>query len=371
MASIDGKAPVREIDSNMQVVSREEEGSFNAEGKGDTKGESPIHEQQQLSIIDPSTNGDLWEVEDVSPLQAEQTEAVLEKEAEATAWIKQYLLKLSKMFGIDFNAHEKETLELLMQIDGSRQARRMELITNIKKIISKGSLELKNLITFDGKKRIVKSQLLDWKADIVYLQETKLEGNSQDHIKQIGERKTDKFCRNFLSISLVYAPNGKIERRLAWDELGTVRGLIEASKLKALKEKLKEWSRSDQGSLKLQKSRLLNQIADLGSILDSRIMKEEAAAKKAELYLELEEVLKNEESVWRQKSRALWEGDKNTKFYHQSANAYKRYNHIDKLEVQGETIVELARVKEEIVEFYNKLYRGGRMEAYWKHQQLS
>ncbi|KAG5593623.1 hypothetical protein H5410_034855 [Solanum commersonii] len=144
-----------------------------------------------------------------------------------------------------------------------------------------------------------------------------------------------------------------------------------ASKLKALKEKLKEWSRSDQGSLKLQKSRLLSQIADLGSILDSRIMKEEAAAKKAELYLELEEVLKNEESVWRQKSRALWEGDKNTKFYHQSANAYKRYNHIDKLEVQGETIVEPARVKEEIVEFYNKLYRGGRMEAYWKHQQLS
>ncbi|KAG5593622.1 hypothetical protein H5410_034854 [Solanum commersonii] len=145
------------------------------------------------------------------------------------------------MFGIDFNAHEKETLELLMQIDGSRQARRMELITNIKKIISKGSLELKNLITFDlkivswnvrglhdqGKKRIVKSQLLDWKADIVCLQETKLEGNCQDHIKQIGERKTDKFCRNFLSISLVYAANGKIERRLAWDELGTVRGLIE------------------------------------------------------------------------------------------------------------------------------------------------
>uniref|UniRef100_M1BXT6 Non-LTR retroelement reverse transcriptase n=1 Tax=Solanum tuberosum TaxID=4113 RepID=M1BXT6_SOLTU len=59
---------------------------------------------------------------------------------------------------------------------------------------------------------------------------------------------------------------------------------ILASKLKALKEKLKEWSRSDQGSLKLQKSRLLNQMADLDSILDSRIMTEEEIAKKAELY---------------------------------------------------------------------------------------
>uniref|UniRef100_A0A0V0HKE8 Putative ovule protein n=1 Tax=Solanum chacoense TaxID=4108 RepID=A0A0V0HKE8_SOLCH len=55
------------------------------------------------------------------------------------------------MFGIDFKGHEKETLELLMQIDGSRQAKRMEPITDIKKIRSKGSLELKNLITFDVK----------------------------------------------------------------------------------------------------------------------------------------------------------------------------------------------------------------------------
>ncbi|KAG5622042.1 hypothetical protein H5410_007260 [Solanum commersonii] len=71
-------------------------------------------------------------------------------------------------------------------------------------------------------------------------------------------------------------------------------------------------SRCDQGNQKLQKSRLLNQMADLDSLLDSRILTEEEVAKKVELYLELEEVQKNEASVWRQKSRALWlkEGDK-------------------------------------------------------------
>lgn len=65
------------------------------------------------------------------------------------------------------------------------------------------------------------------------------------------------------------------------------------------------------------------------------------------------EVLKDEEIAWRQRSRALWlkEGDKNTKFFHQFANAHKRYNHIDQLVVQGESIVELVRLKEEASTF--------------------
>ncbi|KAG5615865.1 hypothetical protein H5410_015689, partial [Solanum commersonii] len=133
-------------------------------------------------------------------------------------------------------------------------------------------------------------------------------------------------------ITSVFAPNGKVERRLIWDEKGVVRGLLKgpsaicgdfgvcglqlekrncnkrssameeftnfievmelidtqldgghhivrewwssfeftrrpdfilASKLKALKGKLKEWSMNEQGNLKLQKSRLLNEMTVL------------------------------------------------------------------------------------------------------------
>lgn len=49
-------------------------------------------------------------------------------------------------------------------------------------------------------------------------------------------------------------------------------------------------------------------------------------------------------------------GDKTNKFFHQSTNAYKRYNHIDKLKVQRETIVEPAKIKEDRVKFCSKLY---------------
>ncbi|KAG5577177.1 hypothetical protein H5410_057311, partial [Solanum commersonii] len=74
--------------------------------------------------------------------------------------------------------------------------------------------------------------------------------------------------------------------------------------------------------------------------------------------MEYEGCLKNEKVAWRQRSRALWlkEGDRNTKFFHQTANAHKRYNHIDQLEVQGETITEPDRIKEEIISFYKKMY---------------
>lgn len=55
------------------------------------------------------------------------------------------------MFGVDFQGHEEETLELLKQIDSSRQARRMEAEVSIKRPRFKGAQELKGLTTFDVK----------------------------------------------------------------------------------------------------------------------------------------------------------------------------------------------------------------------------
>ncbi|XP_070029774.1 uncharacterized protein [Nicotiana sylvestris] len=93
---------------------------------------------------------------------------------------------------------------------------------------------------------------------------------------------------------------------------------ILACKLKALKGKLKEWSRVYEGFETTQQLRALT---------------EEESVRKTATLMEIEEQLKNEETVWRQKSRALWlkEGDRNTKFFHRTANAHKRNNNIDQL----------------------------------------
>jgi len=133
---------------------------------------------------------------------------------------------------------------------------------------------------------------------------------------------------------------------------------ILASKLKALKHKLKEWSRSEQGNLGQQRKSLLEKLAAMENIATDRGLTEDEATEKARLLLNLEDLIKNEEIYWRQRSRSIWlkEGDKNTKFFHKIANAHKRYNNIDQLLVQGNIVQEPKRIQGEIVEFYQKLY---------------
>lgn len=133
---------------------------------------------------------------------------------------------------------------------------------------------------------------------------------------------------------------------------------ILACKLKTLKGKLKEWSRSNQGNLGMQKANLLSQRIALDSLQDATALTEEESIKKATLLMEYEEHIKNENIAWRQRSRALWlkEGHTNTKFFHKVANAHKRSNNIDQLVIQEETIEEPERIKSEIIKFYKNLY---------------
>lgn len=91
---------------------------------------------------------------------------------------------------------------------------------------------------------------------------------------------------------------------------------------------------------------------------EDRVLTDEETAKKSELLLKYEELLKKEEISWRQKSSVLWlkEDDKNTKFFHKMANAHKRYNNIDQLVIQGELTKEPSRIEGEIVDYYKNLY---------------
>ena len=74
--------------------------------------------------------------------------------------------------------------------------------------------------------------------------------------------------------------------------------------------------------------------------------------------MNLEEIAKKGEIAWRQRSRVTWlkEGDRNTNFFHKTANAHRRANTIDKLKV-GEVMKEdPEEIKKEIVDFYENLY---------------
>lgn len=92
-----------------------------------------------------------WEIEEPEPLQIQQQEEKRNKERETSNWVQQNLIKLGKVLGVDFQGHEEEVLELLLQVDISRQARRMEVEVVCKKKRCRGSQELKRLVSFDVK----------------------------------------------------------------------------------------------------------------------------------------------------------------------------------------------------------------------------
>ncbi|WMV38706.1 hypothetical protein MTR67_032091 [Solanum verrucosum] len=133
---------------------------------------------------------------------------------------------------------------------------------------------------------------------------------------------------------------------------------ILAVKLKMLKQKLKEWRMTHRNDWKRKKEEILQQLAEMEKTQELRLLSEDELLQKVHLAMEFEEVAKQEEIAWRQRSRIQWlkKGDKNTKFFHRVATAHKRFNSIDTLVVEGNSISDPEDIKGEIINFYQKLY---------------
>ncbi|KAG5585513.1 hypothetical protein H5410_045947 [Solanum commersonii] len=114
---------------------------------------------------------------------------------------------------------------------------------------------------------------------------------------------------------------------------------ILVAKLKALKEKLKEWRKTAQGNLGTQKQNVLKQLAELEEIQENRSLRPEEITSKTALISEFEDIAKREEIAWRQRSRAV------------TANAHRRINTISKLKVRGENLTEPEEIQKEIAPF--------------------
>ncbi|WMV42289.1 hypothetical protein MTR67_035674 [Solanum verrucosum] len=289
-----------------------------------------------------------WEIEEAEPLQTRQQEVVRNKERETSVWVLQNLIKLGKVLGADFQGYVEETLELLLQVDSARQARRMEPETMCKKTRLRGSQELKSLVNFDvklknsgnrskgrnliicqmnfklvtlnvrglndrDKRRLVNSVMEGWNADIICLQENKLEGNMEEKVGHIRGGRWIKYASleasgtrgGILKLCDNGAWKGDIvetgftDRISSWWHSFNFSGrpdFILASKLKALKTKLKDWSMSEQGNLGSKMRVLLKKLSKFDEIMKGRGLSEWEISSKNSTLLEYEELLKMRKS---------------------------------------------------------------------------
>ncbi|RVW46561.1 LINE-1 reverse transcriptase-like [Vitis vinifera] len=138
-----------------------------------------------------------------------------------------------------------------------------------------------------------------------------------------------------------------------------------ASKLKVLKQKIKEWNREVFGRLEVNKNLALQQVEFWDRVESERSL----SVSETEMKKEAKETFKKwvllEETHWRQVSRESWlkEGDKNTGFFHRMANAHRRNNSLDKIKINGVWRVEEQEVREGIVQNFQQLLTE---EPSWK-----
>ncbi|KAG5585521.1 hypothetical protein H5410_045955 [Solanum commersonii] len=123
-----------------------------------------------------------------------------------------------------------------------------------------------------------------------------------------------------------------------------------------LKQKLKDWSGVTFGELNNKKNSLLSELAEMDLIQNDRVLTKDEIMIRETVLVELEELAKNEESRWRQKSKVLWlkQGDNNTKFFQRIATAHRRCNTIDRLIFNGEENKDPKEIKDHITEFYKR-----------------
>ena len=108
----------------------------------------------------------------------------------------------------------------------------------------------------------------------------------------------------------------------------------------------------------LRKNELPTQIQDLDILEETRPLFVEEGVAKDLLKAVFENVLLLEEIKWRQTSRAawLWEGNKNTRYFHRVANSNRRFNSIDHLVVDRAFNSDQTKIGEGLVNFYQCLF---------------
>jgi len=148
-----------------------------------------------------------------------------------------------------------------------------------------------------------------------------------------------------------------------WKETSTPEGTnmyYLQKKLQALKAKIREWNRDHFGNIFQDKEQVKKDLEDLYRQGMALGWDDELRIQERNLLEQLEGRERQEEIYWRQKSRNLWlqEGEKNTKFFHNSVIQNRHRTKILKIkDREGRLVESRGEVEEVLVDHFSNVLK--------------
>ncbi|XP_058068559.1 uncharacterized protein LOC131217640 [Magnolia sinica] len=132
------------------------------------------------------------------------------------------------------------------------------------------------------------------------------------------------------------------------------------SKLKQLKDKLKQWKQKELRAREPETDSLLSELQRIDEEATVISMSTEMQTRSIQLIQYLSTRALEKEISWKQKSRAKWikEGDRNTSYFHNIANMHARNNKISSIVVNGRRIEDKNSISEEAIIHFSSLLKG-------------
>ena len=129
-------------------------------------------------------------------------------------------------------------------------------------------------------------------------------------------------------------------------------------KLKNLKQTLKLWNKQTFDSIFDSQKQLSGQMEEIQIQIRKQGLTDELKAQELKVAQQIEERKRQEEILWKQKSRIQWlkEGEHNTKFFHRTTIQRRHSNKITHLITEeGETLHSHADLETNLVEYFQDL----------------
>eukprot|EP00253_Pinus_taeda_P024757 PITA_24757 len=129
-------------------------------------------------------------------------------------------------------------------------------------------------------------------------------------------------------------------------------------KLKELKGKIKKWNKEEFGNILEEKQKLEGEMESLQQKIIIEGRTKERVREEGIILGKLEERRKQEEVLWRQKSRIKWlrEGERNTKFFHQAMIQHRQRNRILSIKDQnGVRVLEQEGIEQVLVDHHKDI----------------